>query len=83
MLRRVTLEIYGFCRRRIVTSAFAQTGHFGQWKGAEQWEPGIEQIAATATIDPRQPACMVISVDYVIRDKNYPDNPVYPFYLKS
>jgi uncharacterized protein len=49
----------------------------------EQWEPRIEQIAVTAVIDPSQPQCMVVTMDYVIRDKNRPDNLVYPFYLKG
>lgn len=49
----------------------------------EQWEPRIEQIAVTAVIDTSQPQCMVVTVSYVIRAKNRPDNLVYPFYLNS
>ncbi|QAU25012.1 baseplate assembly protein [Dyella sp. M7H15-1] len=49
----------------------------------EQWEPRIQLVGVTASIDLDQPQRMIISVDYVIRDKNRPDNLVYPFYLKS
>ena len=49
----------------------------------QQWEPRIEVATVTATIEPRQPNCMLVSIDYVIRDRNRPDNLVYPFYLKS
>lgn len=49
----------------------------------EQWEPRIEQITVTAVIDSSQPQCMVVTVSYVIRAKNRPDNLVYPFYLNS
>lgn len=49
----------------------------------EQWEPRIQVTGVAASIDPRQPQCMQVTVDYVIRDHNRPDNLVYPFYLKS
>lgn len=49
----------------------------------EQWEPRIDQITVTAVIDPSEPQCMVVTMSYVIRDKNRPDNLVYPFYLNS
>ncbi|KAF1687893.1 baseplate assembly protein [Pseudoxanthomonas broegbernensis] len=49
----------------------------------EQWEPRIQVIAVTAAIDPRQTNCMLITIEYLIRDRNRPDNLVYPFYLKS
>jgi phage baseplate assembly protein W len=49
----------------------------------EQWEPRIQVITVVASIDPKQPQCMLVAVDYLIRDHNRPDNLVYPFYLKS
>lgn len=49
----------------------------------EQWEPRITVAAVAASIDTTQPNCMLISVDYVVRDRNRPDNLVYPFYLQS
>ena len=49
----------------------------------EQWEPRIQVAAVAASIDIKQPNCMLISVDYVVRDRNRPDNLVYPFYLQS
>nr|WP_063572711.1 GPW/gp25 family protein [Luteibacter rhizovicinus] len=49
----------------------------------EQWEPRIQVAGVGASIDPAAPDCMLISVDYVVRDRNRPDNLVYPFYLKS
>lgn len=49
----------------------------------EQWEPRIQVAGVAASIDPAAPDCMLISVDYVVRDRNRPDNLVYPFYLKT
>jgi phage baseplate assembly protein W len=49
----------------------------------EQWEPRIQVAGVAASIDAAQPDCMLISVDYVVRDRNRPDNLVYPFYLKN
>ena len=49
----------------------------------EQWEPRIQVVGVAASIEPREPNCMLISVEYLIRDRNRPDNLVYPFYLKS
>lgn len=49
----------------------------------EQWEPRIQVAGVAASIDPAEPDCMLISIDYVVRDRNRPDNLVYPFYLKS
>ncbi|BAE50698.1 GPW/gp25 family protein [Paramagnetospirillum magneticum] len=48
----------------------------------EQWEPRIQVVTVTATIPPSDRQCLNISVDYLIRDRNRPDNLVYPFFLK-
>lgn len=49
----------------------------------ERWEPRIQVLGVIASIDPQQPQCMLVTVEYLIRDRNRPDNLVYPFYLKS
>jgi phage baseplate assembly protein W len=49
----------------------------------QQWEPRIQVVSVVASIDPQQPQCMQIAVEYLIRDRNRPDNLVYPFYLKN
>lgn len=49
----------------------------------QQWEPRIQVVDVKASIDTRQPQCMTIDVTYLIRDRNRPDNLVYPFYLKN
>ena len=47
-----------------------------------RWEPRIQTVSVAVTISPAEPNCLLISVDYVIRSHNQPDNLVYPFYLK-
>lgn len=49
----------------------------------DEWEPRIQVSGVVATIDPQQPQCMEVAVEYLIRDRNRPDNLVYPFYLKA
>lgn len=46
------------------------------------WEPRIDVTAVTATADSNEPNCLLISIDYVVRETNRPENLVYPFYLK-
>ncbi|WP_223879072.1 GPW/gp25 family protein [Chitinimonas arctica] len=48
----------------------------------DRWEPRIQLLAVNTTIAPALPQCLQIAVDYLIRDRNRPDNLVYPFYLK-
>lgn len=48
----------------------------------DQWEPRIQVLTVTATVNPNDRQCLNISVDYLIRDRNRPDNLVYPFFLK-
>lgn len=47
-----------------------------------RWEPRIQTLQVAVTISPQQPNCLQIAVDYLIRDRNQPDNLVFPFYLK-
>ncbi|RKP47016.1 baseplate assembly protein [Trinickia fusca] len=47
-----------------------------------RWEPRIQLITVGAAIAPRERQCLVVTVDYVIRERNQPDNLVYPFFLK-
>jgi uncharacterized protein len=48
----------------------------------DRWEPRIQTLQVAVTIDPQQPDCLQIAVDYLIRDRNQPANLVFPFYLK-
>jgi len=47
-----------------------------------RWEPRIQTVKVDVAISPQQPNCLLIAVDYVVRDHNQPGNLVYPFYLK-
>ncbi|WP_186131243.1 GPW/gp25 family protein [Burkholderia gladioli] len=47
-----------------------------------RWEPRIQTLAVQVTIAPDTPQCLRIEVDYLIRERNQPQNLVYPFYLK-
>jgi phage baseplate assembly protein W len=47
----------------------------------EQWEPRIDVASVSATADQQQPNRLLITVSYVVRATNRPDNIVYPFYL--
>ena len=48
----------------------------------DRWEPRIQTLAVSASIAPDDRQVLLISVDYLVRDKNRPDNLVYPFFLK-
>ena len=50
-------------------------------QAVEQWEPRVQVTEVVATIEFAQRNTLTISLDYIIRDKNQPDNLVYPFYL--
>jgi uncharacterized protein len=47
-----------------------------------RWEPRIQTLQVNVTISPQARNCLLISVDYLIRERNQPQNLVYPFYLK-
>lgn len=48
----------------------------------ERWEPRIVVSSVSAAVDPQQPNCLRIAIDYVIRARNQPANLVYPFFLQ-
>lgn len=48
----------------------------------DRWEPRIQVTKVEVVINPQQPNCLQITVEYLIRDRNQPANLVYPFYLK-
>ena len=48
----------------------------------DRWEPRIQVVAVNSTIEAGSRQCLRISVDYLILDRNRPDNLVYPFFLK-
>ncbi|MFC5743225.1 GPW/gp25 family protein [Dyella tabacisoli] len=84
---RVMLPAFG-CRinELVFAAGNASTFSLAQLyvrEALEEWEPRVQVVGVAATIDPSQPQCMQITVDYLIRDRNRPDNLVYPFYLKG
>lgn len=46
------------------------------------WEPRIDVQRITASIDADNRSRLLVSIDFVVRETNRPDNLVYPFYLK-
>lgn len=48
----------------------------------DRWEPRIQLTGVSAAPAGDPPNCLLITVDYLIRDRNRPDNLVYPFFLK-
>ena len=48
----------------------------------DRWEPRIQTLAVSADIAADNRQILLVSIDYLIRDKNRPDNLVYPFFLK-
>jgi len=46
-----------------------------------QWEPRIRVDSVSVETAQNDPAKMLVSVEYTIRDKSAPDNIVYPFSL--
>ena len=84
---RVMLPTFG-CRINELVFAAGNASSLGlaelyAREALETWEPRVQVAAVTARIDPTQPDRMLVSIDYVVRDRNRPDNLVYPFYLKS
>jgi phage baseplate assembly protein W len=49
----------------------------------DAWEPRIAVRNVTASVDPSDRRCMLVSIDYVIKEKNSPQNLVYPFYTQA
>lgn len=48
-----------------------------------EWEPRIQVDQVTVETEVDQPSKILVSVKYTIRNKNTPDNLVYPFYLHA
>lgn len=48
----------------------------------DRWEPRIQVTGVLAVPSGNPSNCLLVTVDYVIRDRNRPDNLVYPFFLK-
>ena len=48
-----------------------------------RWEPRIEVRGVDATRSEADPAKLLISIDYLIRENNNEYNLVYPFYLQE
>ncbi len=48
-----------------------------------KFEPRIEKVTCSASVNPDEPNRLDIRIEYVIAGKNVPRNLVYPFYLKA
>jgi phage baseplate assembly protein W len=48
----------------------------------ERWEPRIQVTTVDVVVSGEQRNCLQVTVHYLIRDRNQPDNLVYPFFLK-
>ena len=48
-----------------------------------RWETRITVTDVTVSINPENPASLLISLSYIIKANNTPGNLVYPFYLEG
>jgi phage baseplate assembly protein W len=83
---RVMLPLFG-CRINELLFAANNTGTQGLAElyvrqAVEQWEPKFQVTNVSSTIEFASRNYLNITLDYIVRDKNQPDNLVYPFYLK-
>ncbi len=46
-----------------------------------RWEPRVTQLQVSLSTDPKDSACLLLHVAYVVRSTNNPYNLVYPYYL--
>ena len=51
-------------------------------QAVERWEPRVVVSGVNSVIEFTDRNVLTITLSYVIRDKNQPDNLVYPFFLK-
>ena len=51
-------------------------------QAVERWEPRVQVVNVSSSIEFATRNFLNITLNYVIRDKNQPDNLVYPFFLK-
>jgi phage baseplate assembly protein W len=83
---RVMLPAFGCRINELVFSAGnASASSLAQLyvkQALDRWEPRIQVTGVAALIDAKQPNCLQVSVDYLIRSHNQPANLVYPFFLK-
>lgn len=48
-----------------------------------EWEPRVDEVDVSVTMDSQQPTLLQVAVAYRIRQTNEIANLVYPFYLES
>ncbi|HEX2914635.1 MAG TPA: GPW/gp25 family protein [Chloroflexia bacterium] len=46
-----------------------------------RWEPRIEVAEVNSRVDPKNPECLLVDINYTIRKTNSNRNLVYPFYV--
>jgi phage baseplate assembly protein W len=52
-------------------------------RALDRWEPRIQLLQVTASVDPLQRNCLLIDMTYQVNQHNQPSNLVYPFYLNK
>lgn len=83
---RVMLPAFGCRINELVFSvANAATVSLAQLyvkQALDRWEPRVQvsSVVAVPSGNPRN--CLLVTVEYLVRDRNRPDNLVYPFFLK-
>lgn len=48
----------------------------------DRWEPRVQLSGVEVEPSGKPRNCLLVTVDYLIRDRNRPDNLVYPFFLR-
>lgn len=84
---RVMMPEFGCDLSRLVFAPDNQSTYYlaeaAVKRALSNWEPRIRVLDVTAAPDRANPACLLVSVDYIIRSKNSRQNLVYPFYLRG
>ena len=83
---RVMLPAFGSRLNELVFAPNSPATHsladFYVREALQLWEPRIEVAEVSTVVDPDQPNVLLITVNYVVRETNVPENLVYPFYLE-
>ena len=66
-----------------INSSTMQLASYYSKQALARWEPRITVTNVNTSINPNNPASLLISLSYTIKDNNTPGNMVYPFYLEG
>ena len=83
---RIMLPNFGSDLNKLVFAPINETtlslASFYAGNCLNEWEPRIIVDNIDTTVATQEKNCLLISIDYSIKEKNSPDNLVYPFYLQ-